>query len=313
MGQGQFWRIGAAIARICPVTYSKKKNASLIDEFESMFEASASPEFEILPTPLERVLVVYDRSQRNNRTARTAELLADRFGCALTEMILPGAPAPTGRQPESMGDGDVSQAIKRRIEELDPQLVLLPCPFFVAEEQPESHSLGGIVDELIGEMPQPFLLVRTRERNNPFEKVMVYVPGTIGVEKEFSLAFKLVGEQAHLELYHVVDEDVVRTAAEALEVVSTVETEVGRQALIEGLQKKVQQLLRSATEAAHDLPFDLTSRIDMGHPVEMAVERVRDQHFGLVVLRIRPGDREERDHISEEMAREMHDLHVLVV
>ena len=104
-----------------------------------------------------------------------------------------------------------------------------------------------------------------------------------------------------------------QSAAEALEVVTEVQTDVGRSALIAGLQQQVHLPLNQAAKSARDLPFELTTLIELGHPVEKAIERAGSEQYGTVVLRIRPGEREEHDHLSEQMARDLDDVHVLVV
>lgn len=291
--------------------YSKRKNESLLDEFESMFEAAVHPSFEVGPAAITRILAVYDGSPRATQAATLAVRLAERFGATLTEVAVGDAPAPDGRTADPIA-GDATGAIAARIAELPADLVILPCPLRQADEPAERHSLGAAIDTLLAEVDVPFLLVKT-DTPQTLDSVLVHVPGTIGIQREFSLAFALVADGGRLELYHVVDDAVLDAAAVALEVAPEVETERGRDAVREGLQKRVRQLLADAASAARDRPFELATRIDVGAPVALAVARAAELRPGLVVLRVGPGQREALDFLSEQIARELTDVLVLVV
>ncbi|MFK8114486.1 MAG: universal stress protein [Rubripirellula sp.] len=145
-----------------------------VDASMRMFEKSkVGPAATIIPAKPGKVLLVLDGSPQDDSSTNAANHLQSRFRSETlildardkaegdeTDLAADRAAAVPGSVEIKRGEGDAYDVILAAIDEHQPDLLIVPCPFGRSFEHIGSDSAGTVIDVLLSRCPKPILVIR---------------------------------------------------------------------------------------------------------------------------------------------------------
>ncbi len=280
-----------------------------IDQFESIFKKADKPRFQLEPVNVDSLLVVTDVDQVQTEafTARVVDLLD---GTLLEDAI---------QWHQLAGDqhASVSELITH-IDDLKPDLV---CTYrnLHAPKTDYPYSLGVYLDVLSQVTSVPVLVLPSPHRSakipSSTSSVMAITDHLAGDHHLVSYAARLTSVGGTLLLTHVEDQVVFEQYLGIIGKISSIDTDVAREAIMEQLLLEPHDYIQSCSEvlAEAGLPIKIGEIVTLGHYLR-DYERLIEQHeVDLLVMNSKHDDQLAMHGVAYPLCIELRDTPIMML
>lgn len=309
---------------------------SKFDEFESLFRSVVRPHLEVEPLPLERLLVVVDAvgvPDKHHGLMGVTASMVDRFKvevvlyCPVEDESsrqqaekksaeIADKISASGKQSQTeIAVGQLSGLILEKIEDFEPDFILLPSLFGERDAGLEGYSLGGTVDKVLSKTGVPILLIEgdIAEPDELWENILLFVEEATTAEPCIAATRTLAGKNAGARMLHVIDSHMLGTVRRAFEVATELDTDTAIDALEKGLRRDMEHYLEGAKELLDRTGHNSSFMVRLGDPVEVTREVIAEEQPRLVVCNSVAPDQRLVDSVAYNLAAYLREVPLLLV
>lgn len=312
-----------------------------LDEFESIFRASLTPSVPIEPLKLERLLGVLDwegnAAKREGLLACVRALAEEhrpalRMVAPLRELKSRPNTPPVEAATEQLDAqahhlwqlglevshevqvGSPSSLILEQKASFQPTLLVLSSLFGEDEDGLEGYTLGSVVDRVLEAMEIPLLLVEGPVRpEGLLDRWLITVDNEASTPPCLNAAAGLARRGASVTLHHVLDESILKTYRQGIELAAELDSDKATAAVNRALCNRMEHYLKGAAQSLEKCGLKVDVVVEVGDPLHKIRARIAGGDYGLVACNSVAPDEKLIDSLAYNLAAHLRELPLLLV
>jgi hypothetical protein len=281
-----------------------------VDQFESVFRASAKEVYTYTPLDLQRILVISDR---------------DAEGTAAFEQDLRRFLGPLSDRVEwrAIGGGDFDSVgvLLDRVQDVEPSLICTHRHLH-SEGWRWPHSLGEYLDILTQATPYAVLVAPHRESGRALDhalenndRVMAVTDHLTGDDRLVNVAVGLTREKGTLFLTHIEDRANFESMMGIISKVPSIDTEMAREDILKQLLHEPTDYIASCAKVLGEQNVDIhiESAVTLGHSIADYRRLIDEHEIDLLVFNTKDDDQLAMHGLAYPLAVELREIPLLML
>lgn len=312
-----------------------------MEEFESVFQSSLKPTVEVEPLPMQRLLIVLDAEGSSAKRQALIDCSLDlchrhRLEAMLLTPLWPDRMRTPERLQEIQALSDTvaerlvaagARSLQREdarraphtvileaVENFKPSMVVMSSLFGEDYDDLEHYTLGSTADRVLGSLAEPVLLIEgpVVSAEKLWSDILVYAEDPEKNSVCLAATRALALKNAHVHLFHGIEELWLRQLQQAIELASEVPLEVTENALLRSLRVRIERYLQGAQEHLIATGHQASYEIGRGDPIELIREQIRKREPGLLVCNSVAPDQKLMDSTAYNLAAYVREIPLLL-